>query len=526
MNMGDRLYLKPEEVEYIALEGGGGKGFAYLGAIDALNEIDGFSFDRIKGYSGSSAGAITVMLLAVGITTKKDISEFMEKINTDIFFDFKNFRKIPYPGEYKPSPAVEELFNKNKANIEVQLFEKARSWATLILFTYLFSSGKAKNFNDNLNKLLSYIYNSILNVYEKIRKNILYAFKYFIKNTVEDYFTNKMPGPVNKFFGFEKALANIFESIKIEGTDTDKRNFEDIKFVSNKSIKELDSQITKTVVKFISANLKIEDELLKILAYNDWSYIFYRDKGLTPALEARNLFDETIANALKISIKNITFQQLWDFTPEEKRKKLLITGTNLTLGRTIVFSKDETPDFPVADAVRISMSLPMIFKPYEITEKKDNWPPPGVYVDGGVWNNLPSRLFDGDIEKVRDQADNMSYCIRPGKTLAIKLELNTPNEITNIFSIAKTLSFTYGLFGSGETQMYKSDVWRTIFLDTEPLELLGFNKPEPEVEKKLNKRSRRTVYRYFGLEPKYEDNDAADDIEVEQRRSKSIYSDL
>ena len=515
------MFLKPDEIEYIALEGGGGKGFAYLGAIDALNEIEGFSFDRIKGYSGSSAGAISSMLLSVGITTKEGISEFMEKVKPDIFFDFQNFGKIPYPGEYKPSPAVEELKQIIKMTPEVQLFEKARSWSVLFLFTYLFSSGEAKNFNNNLNKLLSYVYNSILTAFEKVRKNILHSFKYFLQT----YFTYRF-NSFNKLLGVDKVLLKIFDEIKTEGTDTDPRYYEDIKFISNKSIDELDSEVKKIFIKFIAANLEIKTDILEVLTYSNWGYIFYRDKGLTPALEARNLFDETIAKALKISKKNITFQELWNWTPVEKRKLLKITGTNLTLGRTVVFSVDETPDFPVADAVRISMGLPMIFKPYEITEEKKGWPPMGVYVDGGVWNNLPSRLFDSEIEVQRDQADNRSYSIRPGKTLAIKLELPARNEITNVFSIVKTLSFTYGIFGSGETQIYKSDFWRTIFLDTEKLELLGFSKPEADTEILINKRSRRTVYRYFNLEPKAKDSDPADDAGMEGRHSRSVYSNL
>ena len=31
-------HLKPDEIRYLALEGGGGKGFAYLGAIEVLEK--------------------------------------------------------------------------------------------------------------------------------------------------------------------------------------------------------------------------------------------------------------------------------------------------------------------------------------------------------------------------------------------------------------------------------------------------------------------------------------------------------
>lgn len=522
--MSDRTFLKPDEIEYIALEGGGGKGFAYLGAIDALNEIEGFSFDNIKGYSGASAGAITAMLLSIGITTKEGITEFMEKISSDIFFDIQNFDKIPYPYEYKPSPTVKELKKLYKSTGATKLLEILRSWFVILFVAYLFSSSGMKKFNDSLNKLFQLIYNIALDIFLQIRNNIIFAFKYFIRKVIIDKLKKYLP--FKYIPGALQSIEALFDSILIDGTDTDTRYFEDVSFVSNKAIEEFDSQVTSALIKFIKTTLNLEDKILKFLAYQNWGTVYVRDKGLTPALEARNLFDETIASSLKISRRSITFKELWDLTDKNKRKKLLVTGTNLTIGRTIVFSVDETPNFPVADAVRISMSLPFIFKPYEITEEKEGWPPLGVYIDGGVWNNLPMRLFDGEIESKREQANKFSYSIKPGNTLAIKLALDPRNEVTNIFSMLKILTYDYGLMGSGETQIYRNDFWRTIFLDTKPLETLGFNKPEEKIEKLINKRSRRTVYRYFSLAPKPDDLDDDDDKELEARKSLSIYSKL
>jgi len=76
-------------IEYLALEGGGGKGITYLGAIRALEELgvlpirlDRRGSNQIKGISGSSAGAITALLLAMGIRSEefqnllKDASTF------------------------------------------------------------------------------------------------------------------------------------------------------------------------------------------------------------------------------------------------------------------------------------------------------------------------------------------------------------------------------------------------------------------------------------------------------------------
>jgi len=102
---------------------------------------------------------------------------------------------------------------------------------------------------------------------------------------------------------------------------------------------------------------------------------------------------------------HITFQELYDETDHE----LLVTGCNMSKGRTVLFSKDHTPDLFVERAVRISMSIPVYFRAIfirdsnvdvtgtitqnpgidkEIDKKRD------VFVDGGVLDNYPVQFFD------------------------------------------------------------------------------------------------------------------------------------
>lgn len=91
---------------------------------------------------------------------------------------------------------------------------------------------------------------------------------------------------------------------------------------------------------------------------------------------------------------------------------LLVTGSNLSRGTTQLFSAVHTRDFPVADAVRISMGLPWFYKPYVIDEANQAGASPGVYVDDGLWNNLPYREFD------LREGDS-----RHSSTLGIRLEI-------------------------------------------------------------------------------------------------------
>ncbi len=75
---------------------------------------------------------------------------------------------------------------------------------------------------------------------------------------------------------------------------------------------------------------------------------------------------------------------------------LYICGTNLSTRFTEVYSPEHTPRMRVADAVRISMSIPLFFA--AIRGQRDD-----VFVDGGVLRNYPIKLFDR--EKYIDRAE-------------------------------------------------------------------------------------------------------------------------
>lgn len=71
-------------------------------------------------------------------------------------------------------------------------------------------------------------------------------------------------------------------------------------------------------------------------------------------------------------------------------KDLHIFGTDLSQQAVQEFSYRQTPDVAVADAVRISMSIPFFFeaRSYEQGGQEN------VYCDGGVLNNYPISTFD------------------------------------------------------------------------------------------------------------------------------------
>ena len=82
-------------------------------------------------------------------------------------------------------------------------------------------------------------------------------------------------------------------------------------------------------------------------------------------------------------------------------RDLYTTGTNLTQQRLQVFSYETNPTMRVADAVRISMSIPLYFRAVLLDAENQvitGAPAPGqlvqVLVDGGLLANYPISLFD------------------------------------------------------------------------------------------------------------------------------------
>ncbi|RPD49567.1 patatin [Hymenobacter sediminis] len=99
---------------------------------------------------------------------------------------------------------------------------------------------------------------------------------------------------------------------------------------------------------------------------------------------------------------DLTLGQLHALTQQEptRYRDLYTTGTNLTTQRVQVFSYETHPDLRVADAVRISMSIPLYFravlldKQGHIVRRPAKGQEVEVLVDGGLLANYPIDLFD------------------------------------------------------------------------------------------------------------------------------------
>jgi len=168
----------------------------------------------------------------------------------------------------------------------------------------------------------------------------------------------------------------------------------------------------------------------------------------------------------------------------------VITGSNLERGRTEFFSVDATPHMVVADAIRISMSLPFIYKPVPISSAESRRITggsnlyAGLWVDGGVWKNLPMRAF-GVLN-----ANN--------HTLGIRLGNNVRVPIRSFTDFLKRYIIDFGIMGSGETdEAFETRLRnRLITLDTGNIGTTDFSPPDT-VANPLIEQARQSTRRYF-----------------------------
>ncbi len=176
---------------------------------------------------------------------------------------------------------------------------------------------------------------------------------------------------------------------------------------------------------------------------------------------------------------------------------LYLVGTNLSTGFSEVFSVEHTPRMPVADAARISMSIPLFFA--AVRNFRGD-----VFVDGGVFNNFPVKLFDREkyieektrkhhmltteyYEKVNTgRPENSSPYVYNRETLGFRLDTQEEiamfrdsaepphHKIDDFFDYGKAL--IHAVLNVQSNQHLHSDDWhRTVYIDTVGVETTDFD---------------------------------------------------
>lgn len=214
-----------------------------------------------------------------------------------------------------------------------------------------------------------------------------------------------------------------------------------------------------------------------------------------------NFFHKWIGKLIKekLGSQHATFRDL----DAAGKPGLYVYGTNLSTTFGEVFSVEHTPNERIADALRISMSIPLFFA--AVRNARND-----VYVDGGVLNNFPVKLFDREkyiaeanrpkMARATEYYDeqnadflaerpNSSPYVYNRETLGMRLDSKQEiavfrygaepvhSEIDDFFDYAAALVKTIMGF-QGNVHLHGDDWQRTIYVDTLGVKTTDFDLDE------------------------------------------------
>ena len=212
----------------------------------------------------------------------------------------------------------------------------------------------------------------------------------------------------------------------------------------------------------------------------------------------------------------MTFEQLAE---TGQYRDLYLVGADLTTGLSKIFNahNQETKTVKVADAARISMSIPLFFA--AVRGGKDN---KHIFVDGGLLDNYTVKTFDrqtylADInnarrteyyekinEKLRMQrATTRNEYVYNKETLGFRLDAKEDiamyltheenfNEIDSFFDYTKALVTTLIDFQTND-HLHSDDWQRTVYIDTLGVSSVDFKISDSKKQNLVNSGIQHTI---------------------------------
>jgi NTE family protein len=219
----------------------------------------------------------------------------------------------------------------------------------------------------------------------------------------------------------------------------------------------------------------------------------------------RNLMADLIKR--KTGNGEITFDQLADM---HQFREIYLVGANLSTGTSETFCHgDDYGGMKVADAARISMSIPLFFASVKERGQEDQF-----YVDGGLLDNYSIKTFDRE-HFVDDKIRNIrrtDYYDKINKRKSLKLQLagdqyiynketlgfrldakedismylnhkaTIRNKITSFFTYSKALVTTLIDF-QDNVHLHSDDWQRTVYIDTLGVRAIDFDISDSKKQK-------------------------------------------
>ena len=155
----------------------------------------------------------------------------------------------------------------------------------------------------------------------------------------------------------------------------------------------------------------------------------------------------------KLKVKDITFIELFKIT----NKKITIIGTNYTRGAEEAFNYINTPDMSVIKAVRISISIPLIYTPVFYNSC--------FYVDGALINNFP-----------------IKYCNQK-TTLGIYIKYGKNNKLNSIMDL---ISCSMAILTDSITEKDLTDDLQIIKINNYLLSSMNYNLTQEDKQAMIN----------------------------------------
>jgi NTE family protein len=106
---------------------------------------------------------------------------------------------------------------------------------------------------------------------------------------------------------------------------------------------------------------------------------------------------------------------------EDLPTQLKVIATDVAHGDVEIFDRESTPRAYIAEAVRMSMSIPYFFCPVQVAD--------GLYVDGGVSSNFPAWAFE---------KERISHPL-PVLGLRLQPKMKPREDINNLWQFTKAL---------------------------------------------------------------------------------------
>ena len=149
---------------------------------------------------------------------------------------------------------------------------------------------------------------------------------------------------------------------------------------AHKALKELGVEVSGFAgssagsIAAVTAALDYSNDEMKEI-FNTFDFTLFKDINLSFKIELAFSKGEIFTN----KIREIIYNKLHNEKPvtfKDFPKDIYIVTSNLTTGESVIFSKETTPDFEVAQAVKISACFPGLMNPCELNGE--------CYVDGDL----------------------------------------------------------------------------------------------------------------------------------------------